>query len=271
MDLSTVQPRTVRTNLLNKYNITIVENYGLSERTGFWWLHFTFDHGLEKGIAVRLTNFRYSDRHDWTLELVKCAYLNIHSKEEMASFDMADEFVNATELARLIGSTASPEKLRNYLEVNIIPIVTQKIKYTKFKPQFRFFLSHKSKDKPLMRTFENGLKFLGYDTWLDETNMPLGSNIQGSLKVSVDSCDCFITWLNEEYMESDYCTAELLYAKKQGKIILPFGEHNKIKKYFTGEFEFLNSMLVYNPMSVSFFEVLRRIDDALFSFELLAL
>lgn len=162
---------------LNKYNIAIVENYGLNGRTGYWWLRFTFDHGLEKGIEIRLTNFKYGDRQDWTLEVVKCSYLGIASKEQMASFDMADEFVNAAELSRLINSTATSENLRRYLEDNMVPIVTSKIKYTKFRPQFRFFLSHKSKDKPMMRTFQNGLRFLGFDTWLDEVNIPVGANL----------------------------------------------------------------------------------------------
>ena len=211
MDLSAVRPRTVQVSL-NKYGITIIENYGLNGRTGYWWLHFTFNHALEQGIEVRLTNFKYPHCYDWTLEVVKCSYLGIESPEQMASFDMADEFVNTAELKRLVDSAVSTEKLRDYLETNIVPIVTRKIKYTKFKPQFRFFLSHKSKDKPLMRTFRNGLKFLGYETWLDAVDMPIGSHVQGALKTSIEGCDCLIAWLNDEYMQSDYCRAELLYA-----------------------------------------------------------
>lgn len=270
MDLSAVQPRMVQASL-NKYNIVVLENYGLNSRAGFWWLHFTFDHGLERGIEVRLTNFKYSERHDWTLEVVKCSYLGIASKEQMASFDMADEFMNTAELSRLVGSTTSPEKLRQYLEVNVIPIVTSKIKYTKFKPQFRFFLSHKSKDKPMMRTFRNGLSFLGYDTWLDEIDIPVGANLQATLKASVETCDCFIAWLNDEYMQSDYCKAELLYAKQLGKVILPFGEYKEIKKHLAGEFQFLHDVLVFDPTTSSFFEILRRIDGALFNFEKMAI
>ena len=270
MDLSVVQPGTVQASL-NKYNITIMENHGLNSRTGFWWLRFTFDHGLEKNIEVRLTNFKYSDRYDWTLEVVKCSYLGIESDKQMASFDMIDEFMNVGEIRRLTDCVGSTEKLRNYLESNIVPIVMKKIRYTKFRPQFRFFLSHKSKDKPFMRTFENGFKFLGYDTWLDEVNMPMGSNIQAALKASIDECDCFIAWLNDEYMQSDYCKAELLYAKQLGKIILPFGAYSSVSHHFTGELEFLRGQHVYDPAKSSFFEILRRIDDALFNFELLAI
>ena len=273
LDLSTVQTRTINKGL-NPYNLAIVDNHGLDSRTGFWWFVFTFDYCLEKGIQVRLTNFKYGGEElgkVWTLEVVKCSYLGITSKEEMASFDMTDELINAEELRRLQESAVSNEKLRQYLEANVVPLVTKKIKYTRFVPQFCFFLSHKSQDKPLMRTFENGLKFLGYKTWVDRVNMPMAANLPAALKTSIESSDCLLAWLNEEYMKSEYCRAELLYAKKLGKIILPLGVFSEIHEHMTGEFEFLQQLHVYNPSEASFFEVLRRIDDTLFNFETLAI
>lgn len=266
MDFSKIETRPV-TSSLNNYNIKIKKNHGLNERTGFWSLKFTFDYALEKDIEVRLTNFKYGSRSEtWTLEVIKCNYLGITCKEEMDSFDMEDELVNWNELRRLNECLGSQEKLRKYLESNILPLVIKKIKYTKFIPQFGFFLSHKSKDKPLMRTFRNGLKFLGYQTWLDEENMPLGG-LEGGLKVAVEKYDCFVAWLNQEYFESDYCKGELLHAHKNGKIILPFGVHREIKEHLTGEFEFLTHLNIYDTTTSSFFEVLRRIDQSLFNFE----
>ena len=103
MDFSKVCAGPIRSTL-NKRNIVISENYGLNGRTGFWWLKFTFDYELETGIEVRLTNFRYGGESlgtIWTLEVVKCSYLGITCKEEMASFDMMDELVNAKEFTRL--------------------------------------------------------------------------------------------------------------------------------------------------------------------------
>ena len=265
MDFSTIETRPV-TSSLNNYNIKIKENYGLNQKTGFWWLIFTFDYALEKDIEVRLTNFKYSGSDAWTLEVVKCNYLGITCKEEMDSFDMEDELVNRKELHRLNDCLGSQEKLRKYLESNILPLVMKKVKYTRFIPQFGFFLSHKSKDKSLMRTFRNGLKFLGYQTWLDEEDMPVGS-LEGALKVAVEKCDCFLAWLNQEYFESDYCKAELLHARRNGKIILPFGVHREIREHLTGDFEFLTHLHIYDTTTSSFFVVLRRIDDSLFNFE----
>lgn len=269
MDFTAHRPQIVQVSR-NKFNLKIVKNHGLNGRTGYWWLEFTFDYALEKEIEVHLTNFKYSDRNDWTLEVTKCLYLGIATKSEMASFDMVDEFVNSTELARLNGVVYN-EKLVDYLEENIVPIVTQKIKYTKFKPQFRFFLSHKTKEKPLMRTFENGLRFLGYDTWLDTSDMPVGASMVGALKTSIDNCDCLIAWLTEDYLQSDYCKAELIYARKSGKIIIPFGVFSSVQQYFTGELEFLRQQVIFDPKMLSFFEVLRRIDETLFNFEQLPL
>ena len=65
----------------------------------------------------------------------------------MASFDMEDELINAEELSRLMEVSSSREKLN-----------------LNFKPCFS---SAKTKDKPLMRTFANGLKFTrhGWISW----------------------------------------------------------------------------------------------------------
>ena len=275
MDLSKAQIRPIQSTL-NKYNIEIKKNHGLNSKTGFWWLRFTFDYAVEKQIEVRLTNFKKFKKNSTestflTMEIVKCDYLKITCEEEMESFDMEEELANLSELRRLNESVGSTEKLRKYLEDNILPLVMKKIHYTKFIPQFSFFLSHKSKDKPLMETFRNGLEFVGYQTWLDKDDMPMAARLQGALKVAIEKCDCFIVWLNEEFFKSDYCQAELLYARKLGKIILPFGVYSKIKDLFKGDFEFLVDLHIYDPSTSSFFEVLRRIDQALFNFEVLTI
>lgn len=126
MDFSAVETRPAVTSSLNYYNIEIKENYGLNQKTGFWWLRFTFDYEREKDIEVRLNNFKYSGSDVWTLEVVKCNYLGITCKEEMDSFDMEDELVNRQELRRLNECLGSQEKLRKYLESNILPLVVKK-------------------------------------------------------------------------------------------------------------------------------------------------
>jgi hypothetical protein len=269
MDFSTIQVEPLTTSL-NESNIVILENRGLDGSSDSAVLKFKFDFELEKGIV---TNFKYNSTGDIsTLEIEKCHYLRIKTEKDRVSFHIEDKLVNTIQLKRL-QVCASNKKLQDYLETNVVPLITKKIKYTKFAPQFRFFLSHKAKDKPVMRTFEAGLKFLGYSTWIDKSNMPMGAHLQPALKTSIDNCDCFIAWLNEEYFTSEYCTAELLYAKTRGKIILPFGVFSEIKTRLRADenLKFLEGLLISNPNEMSFFEVLRRIDETLFHFEKMAL
>lgn len=124
-----------------------------------------------------------------------------------------------------------------------------------------------------MQTFRNGLKFLGFQTWLDEEDMPMAASLQGAWhwRWPPRNCDCLVAWLNKEYLETDYCKVELLYAKHLGKIILPFGVYEEIKEHLTWDFEFLAHLHIYDTTTSSFFEVLRRIDDSLFNFEFLTL
>ena len=266
MDLANVLVRAVSIPQ-SKYNIKIVEEYGLNGTTGFWMMRFTFDYCLERNIEVRLANTKYRDVM-WTLEVAKCKYLGVESGNHLLSFDVADDLMNTQELNLIIGSDAFKETKLQYIEHYIIPLVTKKIKYTKFKPQFRLFLSYRWLNKAAMVSLQNGLTFLGYETWLDKNDMKLGAQLQPALKVAIDQHDCFVAWLNEDYMMSDYCRAELLYAKEKGKIIIGFGEHENVKNYFTENFEFLKGLHVFDPTkSPSFYEVLFRLDNALFDFE----
>ena len=123
----------------------------------------------------------------------------------------------------------------------------------------------------MMRAFRDGLSFLGYKSWLDEVDIPVGANLQATLKTAVEKCDCFIAWLNDEYMQSAYCKAELLYAHEQGKIVLPFGEYKEVEKHFSHKFQFLREVNVFDPTRSSFFEILQRLDSALFDFEHMAI
>lgn len=79
----------------------------------------------------------------------------------------------------------------------------------------KIFLSHKGKDKPKIRQFNNTLKTIGLETWLDEDLMPAGTKIErGLLKGMQESCAAvfFITpdFVDEEFLatEIDYAMAE---------------------------------------------------------------
>ena len=99
--------------------------------------------------------------------------------------------------------------------------------------------------------------------------MPMSQQLKATLETAVDRCDCFVAWLNKDYFESEYCKAELLHAKRLGKLILPFGNFSDVQEFLTGELEFLRRHFITNHESMSFFEV-RHIDETLFEFEKIA-
>lgn len=250
----------------SKSNMKIeTDHHDLQDTTeNKFWCSFTFDHGLEVDIQVVIDN--YNDK--WVLEIKRCQLLGITCDKEQKSLRILKELMK-NETLRLFMTVYKENKqeLQGYLERNVVPLVTRKIKYVWYKPQFKLFLSHKSEDKPLMRIFKEGLEFLGYETWIDENDMPPGAQLAPALKTAIDGCHCLIAWITMEYMGSGYCQNELLYAKEKGKIIIPFGIMSDIKSSLTGKFGFLYEQFIFHPASASFFEMLRRIDDALFEFE----
>lgn len=230
-----------------------------------FWCLITFDHGLEVGIQVKIDN--YND-DAWVLEIKHCQLLGITCEEEEKSLRIPKELMKDETLELFMTVyNENKQELQQYLERNVVPLVTRKIKYVWYKPQFKLFLSHKSENKPLMRIFKKGLEFLGYETWIDETDMPPGAQLAPALKTAIDGCHCLIAWITTQYMDSSYCQDELLYAKEKAKIIIPFGIMGDIKHRLTDRFEFLNKYFIFHLTSASFFEMLRRIDDALFEFE----
>lgn len=90
----------------------------------------------------------------------------------------------------------------------------------------KIFLSHKGKNKPWIRQFNNTLKIIGLETWLDEDLMPAGTEIdRGLLKGMQESCAVvfFITpdFIDAEFLETeiDYAIAEKRKKKERFSII----------------------------------------------------
>mmetsp|Transcript_4685 Transcript_4685/g.14624 ORF Transcript_4685/g.14624 Transcript_4685/m.14624 type:complete len:268 (+) Transcript_4685:38-841(+) len=263
MDFAAVSTEPGVTSSSNDDNIRIDDS---NLTSGYLWLVFSFDFGLEKGIKVQVCNFKEGATSSrLTLEVAKCKYLGINNASDGSALVVEEEVAAASKEVERLRKLA-PEDLRTYLRSNVVPLVKRKVFYTKFRPQFTFFLSHKTRDKPAMRSLKSGLQFLGYATWLDESDVQMGANLQANLKLALDRCDCLIAWLTKEYFESDYCNAELKYARSIGRIIIPFGDYGEIKDYLVGDFGFLKDHLVADPRK-SFFEILRRIDSTLYNFQ----
>ncbi len=81
----------------------------------------------------------------------------------------------------------------------------------------RIFLSHRSRDKALVREFRDLLpRFL--DTWLDEDSLSWGNTFPAELRSSIQSgVDFLIIFLDNEALKSEWIKRELEWAIKREK------------------------------------------------------
>ena len=226
---------------------------------GTYHLLFKFDHKNEQNIEVSVT--KSAER--LTFKIVKCDHLEINSESEYCChFEVANEAHEAVFEDIVRGEQLSETQLRFLLD-NVVSVVTNKIHYASHPPQYGIFLSHKSKDKPIINAVKEGLQFIGYKTWIDQENIGAGEVSTIAMKNGIDQCDSFLAWMNEEFFGSDYCKGELKYALQKDKIIFTFGNHHKVSEFFTGEFDQLRDRNIVDPSEKSLFEILHLIDDAL--------
>ena len=78
--------------------------------------------------------------------------------------------------------------------------------------EVKIFLSHKSVDKPLVHRYYHCLKRLGFDPWLDESNMPVGTNLErGILRGFEESCAA-VFFITQSFTDEQYLATEIDYA-----------------------------------------------------------
>ncbi len=79
----------------------------------------------------------------------------------------------------------------------------------------KIFLSHKGVDKELVRDFKESLNLLGYDTWLDEDEMPAGTALdRGILQGMKDSCGV-VFFITPSFKDDGFLESEVDYAIKE--------------------------------------------------------
>ena len=85
----------------------------------------------------------------------------------------------------------------------------------------RIFLSHKSLDKPLVYRYHLALKLVGFDPWLDEPNMPAGSNLERELLRGFEESCAAVFFVTDNFRDENYLATEVEYAvsqkRKKGK------------------------------------------------------
>jgi TIR domain len=114
-----------------------------------------------------------------------------------------------SELSRRIGDVASlatPEA-REIQAVPLIRIPNQK--------EVKIFLSHKSQNKDIVRRYFNALKDVGFDPWLDESNMVAGANLERELVRGFDESCAVVFFMTEHFTDENYLATEIDYAIEQ--------------------------------------------------------
>ncbi len=79
----------------------------------------------------------------------------------------------------------------------------------------KIFLSHKSVDKPLVYRYYQPLKVLGFDPWLDESNMPVGSNLERELLRGFQESCAAVFFITANFVDEKYLATEVDYAIMQ--------------------------------------------------------
>jgi TIR domain len=87
--------------------------------------------------------------------------------------------------------------------------------------EVRIFLSHKSVDKPMVYLYHHALKAVGFDPWLDESDMPAGSNLEREVLRGFEESCAAVFFITANFKDESYLAAEVDYAvmqkRKKGK------------------------------------------------------
>ncbi len=85
----------------------------------------------------------------------------------------------------------------------------------------RIFLSHKTVDKPVVFRYYHALRELGYAPWLDEPEMPAGTNFEREIFRGFEESCAAVFFITENFKDEKYLAAEVDYAvmqkRKKGK------------------------------------------------------
>jgi hypothetical protein len=81
--------------------------------------------------------------------------------------------------------------------------------------EVNIFLSHKSADKVLVQRYYDVLKELGYSPWLDNPNMPAGSNLERALLQGFQESCAVVFFITDNFRDENYLATEVDYAIRQ--------------------------------------------------------
>ena len=79
--------------------------------------------------------------------------------------------------------------------------------------QIRIFLSHKSENKELVKRYHRVLAELGFKPWLDEPEMPAGTELDRGILTGINKSCAVVFFITEEFCDERILADEIDYAK----------------------------------------------------------
>jgi hypothetical protein len=89
--------------------------------------------------------------------------------------------------------------------------------------EVKIFLSHKSVDKPMVYRYYRALKEIGFDPWLDESQLAAGAHLEREVLRGFEESCAAVFFITENFKDEKYLAAEVDYAVMQ--------KRNKQKKF----------------------------------------
>jgi hypothetical protein len=70
-------------------------------------------------------------------------------------------------------------------------------------------------DKPLVYRYYHCLKQIGFDPWLDESDMPVGANLERGILLGFQESCAAVFFITDNFADEKYLAAEVDYAVMQ--------------------------------------------------------
>ncbi len=118
------------------------------------------------------------------------------------------------------GSIFSPfcnklsEELENFVEQQELQVLnSMTISHVSSERETRIFLSHKSENKNRVRLYHRMLQNLGFDPWLDDPDMPAGTELNRGILAGVNESCAVVFFITEDFVDERILSDEIDYAK----------------------------------------------------------
>jgi hypothetical protein len=91
---------------------------------------------------------------------------------------------------------------------------------TRLEQSRRIFISYCRKDLEVVDRLAAGMKTLGLEIWIDRTGIATGEQWIDKLTAAISACDAALVFISRDFIESEYCLKEVLFAQRKSKPLL---------------------------------------------------